>query len=113
MAVLAKASRPAISSQWQVVKTQATAGACSVEGITLCSGSGAHAMTLADGSYNGQMALVINSGAGGAKTVTPATIVDGSTSTAVLNNRCGLFIWVNDGSSSGWAAVYGEVDTDT
>ena len=70
-------------------------------------------MTLADGSYNGQMALVVNSGGGGAKTVTPASIIDGSTSTAVLNNRCAAFIWVDDGSSNGWAAVYGEVDTDT
>jgi|TARA_R100001530_G_C4276381_1_gene144408 hypothetical protein len=113
MAILGKVSRPAITPHWQVVKVQATAGACSVEGTTLCSGSGAHAMTLADGSYNGQMALIVNSGAGGAKTVTPATILDGSASTAVLNNRCALFIWVDDKTNKGWAAVYGEVDTDT
>ena len=105
MAILSKVSKPALSPQWQVVKTQATAGACSIEGTTLCSGSGAQAMTLADGSYNGQMALIINSGGGGAKTVTPATIIGGYTSVAVANNKACIFIWVDDATSSGWSAV--------
>ncbi len=105
MAILSKISKPALSPQWQVVKTQATAGACSAEGTTLCSGSGAQSMTMGNGSYNGQMAIVINSGAGGAKTVTPDTIIGGYTNVAIANNKACIFVWVDDGTSSGWSAV--------
>ena len=104
MGGLAKVSKPALSPHWQVVKTQATAGACSVEGITLCSGSGAQAMTLADGSYNGQMALIINTGGSGNKTVTPSNML-GLSSVAIANTKSCLFIWVDDGTSAGWSAV--------
>ena len=104
MAVLAKVSKPAIGPQWNVVKTQATAGACSVEGITICSGSGGQAMTLADGSYNGQMALIINTGGGGAKTVTPTNQL-GLSSVGIANTKACLFTWVDDGTSTGWVAV--------
>tara|TARA_R100000808_G_scaffold18495_1_gene40530 strand:- start:63 stop:389 length:327 start_codon:yes stop_codon:yes gene_type:complete len=104
MAILAKVSKPAVHPHWQVVKSQATAGACSVEGTTLCTGSGAQAMTLADGSYNGQMALIVNSGGGGNKTVTPATMI-GLSSVAIANTKACLFTWVDDGTTSGWVAV--------
>ena len=104
MAILGKVSKPALTPHWQVVKTQATAGACSVEGVTLCSGSGAHAMTLADGSYNGQMALIINTGGGGAKTVTPANML-GLSSVGIANTKSCLFVWVDDGTSAGWSAI--------
>ena len=107
MAILAKVSRPATTPHWQVVKTQASAGACSVEGTTLCTGSGAEAMTLADGSYNGQQALVCNTGGGGAKTVTPASAL-GASSVAIANNKSCLFVWVDDATTSGWACVGNE-----
>ena len=111
MAVLAKVSKPALSPHWQVVKTQATAGAASVEGITLCTGSGAQAITLANGSYNGQMAIVCNTGGGGAKTVTPTSAL-GDASAAIANGKSCMFVWANDGTTSGWACVGNEGLTD-
>ena len=104
MAILDKVSKPAIHPHWQVVKTQATAGACSIEGVTLCTGSGGQAMTLADGSYNGQMAVVVNTGGGGAKTVTPASAL-GASSTAIANNKAVMFVWTDDATTNGWAAI--------
>lgn len=104
MAILEKVSKPALTPHWQVVKTLAIAGAASVEGTTLCSGSGGQAITLADGSYNGQMALICNTGGGGAKTVTPANML-GLSSAAIANTKSCLFIWVDDGSSAGWSAI--------
>ena len=111
MAILAKASRPATTPHWQVVKTLAEAGAASVEGTTLCTGSGAEAVTLADGSYNGQMALICNTGAGGAKTVTPASAL-GDASAAIANGKSCMFVWVDDATTSGWACVGNEGLTD-
>ena len=111
MAILGKVSKPALTPHWQVVKTQATAGAASVEGVTLCTGSGAQAITLADGSYNGQMALVCNTGAGGAKTVTPASAL-GDASAAIANGKSCMFVWADDGTTSGWACVGNEGLTD-
>lgn len=104
MAILAKVSKPALTPHWQVVKDLPSGGAASVEGITLLSEAGTTAVTLADGSYNGQMALLINSGASGAKTVTPANQL-GLSSVAIANTKSCLFVWVDDGTSTGWAAV--------
>jgi hypothetical protein len=104
MAILAKVSKPALTPHWQVVKDLPSGGAASVEGVTLLSEAGTTAVTLADGSYNGQMALLINSGASGAKTVTPANML-GLSSVAIANTKSCLFVWVDDGTSTGWAAV--------
>jgi len=111
MAILAKVSKPALSPHWQVVKSIAIAGAASVEGITLCTGSGAQAVTLADGSYNGQMALICNTGAGGAKTVTPASAL-GDATIAINNGKSCMFVWADDATTSGWACVGNEGLTD-
>jgi hypothetical protein len=104
MAVLAKVSKPAIGPQWNVIKDLPSGGAASVEGVTLLSEAGTTAVTLADGSYNGQMALLVNNGASGAKTVTPANQL-GLSSVAIANTKSCLFVWVDDGTSAGWAAV--------
>ena len=104
MAILSKVSKPAMNPHWQVVKTLAIAGAASIEGTTLCTGSGAQAITLADGSYNGQMAIVVNTGGGGAKTVTPASAL-GASSSAVANTKAIMFVWTDDGTTNGWAAI--------
>ena len=104
MAILAKVSKPALSAHWQVAKTLATAGAASVEGVTLCTESGTTAVTLAVGSYNGQMALICNTGGSGAKTVTPASALGDST-VAIANGKSCMFVWTDDGTTSGWACV--------
>ena len=107
MAILGKVSKPAVHPHWQVVKTLATAGAASVEGTTLCTEAGTTAVTLADGSYNGQMALICNTGGSGAKTVTPASAL-GASSVAIANTKSCMFVWVDDGTTSGWACVGNE-----
>ena len=104
MAILSKVKKPALSPQWQVVKTLAAAGAASVEGVTLLTEAGTGAITLADGSYNGQMALLVNSGASGNKVVTPATML-GLSSVTLVNTKSCLFIWTDDGTTKGWVAV--------
>ena len=104
MAILAKVSKPALTPHWQVVKDLPSGGAASVEGVTLLSEAGSTAVTLADGSYNGQMALLINSGASGNKAVTPANML-GLASVTIVNTKSCLFVWVDDGTSTGWAAV--------
>ena len=104
MAVLAKVSKPAIGPQWNVIKDLPSGGAASVEGVTLLSEAGSTAVTLADGSYNGQMALLVNSGASGNKAVTPANQL-GLSSVTIVNTKSCLFVWVDDGTSTGWAAV--------
>jgi hypothetical protein len=111
MAVLAKVNKPALSPHWQVVKTLSTAGGASVEGITLCTESGTTAVTLADGSYNGQMALVCNTGLGGLKTVTPVSAL-GDAAVAIHNGKSCMFVWADDGTTSGWACVGNEGLTD-
>ena len=104
MAILAKVSKPALTPHCAVVKDLPSGGAASVEGITLLSEAGTTAVTLADGSYNGQMAIVVNTGGGGAKTVTPASAI-GASSTAVANSKAVMFVWTDDGTTSGWAAI--------
>ena len=104
MAILAKVSKPALTPHWAVVKDLPSGGAASVEGITLLSEAGTTAVTLADGSYNGQMALLVNSGASGNKAVTPANQL-GLSSVTIANTKSCLFVWVDDGTSTGWAAV--------
>ena len=104
MAILGKVSKPALTPHWQVVKDLPSGGAASVEGVTLLSEAGSTAVTLADGSYNGQMALLINSGASGNKAVTPANML-GLSSVTIVNTKSCLFVWVDDGTSTGWAAV--------
>ena len=104
MAVLAKVQKPAIGPQWNVIKDLPSGGAASVEGVTLLSEAGTTAVTLADGSYNGQMALIVNSGASGNKVVTPVSMLGLTAVTLVTLKSC-LFTWVDDGTSAGWAAV--------
>ena len=104
MAILSKVSKPALSPHWQVVKTLAAAGAASVEGTTLLTEAGTGAITLADGSYNGQMALLVNNGGSGTKAVTPASAI-GLSSVSIVNTKSCLFIWVDDGTTTGWVAI--------
>jgi hypothetical protein len=108
MAITNKVSKPALSPEWQVAATDLSGdGAAGTSGITLCSKAGAQAVSLADGAYNGQMAIIIANGTG-ANTVTPASILGNSATTVVDTKETGVFVWYSDGGSNeGWACVQG------
>ena len=108
MAIEKKVSKPAISPEWQVDITNLTGdGDAGTSGITLCSKTGVQAVGLADGHYNGQMAIVIANGTGD-KTVTPTSILGNSTATVVESKQAAIFVWYSDGSTKGWACIQGE-----
>jgi len=107
MAISQKVSKPALSPQWQAAVTNLTGdGAAGAEGITLCSKAGVQAVSIPDGSYNGQMIAIIANGTG-TKTVTPDSILGTGATFEVLAKACGLFVWYSDGTNEGWACVMG------
>lgn len=108
MAIEKKVSEPAISPEWQVDITDlAGDGDAGTSGITLCSKAGAQAVALADGHYNGQMAIIVANGTGD-NTVTPASILGNSATTVVASKQTGIFVWYSDGTTKGWACIQGE-----
>ena len=108
MAIIDKHVKPALSPEWQsdVTVASASTGAVGTTGFTSCTYAGTQALTLADGHYNGQM-VVVYAATAHTKTVTPASILGNSSALPILSKSCVIFIWYNDGTTSGWAMVLG------
>ena len=108
MAISQKVSKPALSPEWQnaITVCDSATDAAGTSGFTSCIAGEAGAISLADGHYNGQMAVIYAADAN-TYTVTPDNILGNSSATALVSKSCGIFIWYDDGTTSGWACIKG------
>ena len=108
MAITTKVSKPALSPEWQnaITVCDSATDVAGTSGLTSCIAGEAGAISLPDGHYNGQMAVIYAADAY-SYTVTPANILGNSTATVIPSKACGIFIWYNDGTTSGWACIKG------
>ena len=108
MAITDKHVKPAISPEWQnaINVANASTGTVATAGFTSCTHNGTQALSLADGHYNGQMAVVYAATAHN-KTITPASILGNSSATVIPSKACAIFVWYDDGSTKGWAHILG------
>lgn len=86
-----------------------TAGATAIDpdiAVTLLTTGGAHALSLADGSYDGQTVTIYMVATGGDGTLTPANFADGSTITFdAIGDWCTLIFDGTNWNLAGYTGI--------